>query len=318
MMDKRNRTPMVSVIIPVYNGEKYLEECLESVIGQSYRNIEILAVNDGSTDLSRSILERWQKLDKRVRILDKENGGQSSARNLGISNSSGELVMFVDCDDVLYAEAISELVNLKEKDGSAIAVGLISKNQNRLGKKKGRNSEVSGLKLAEQIIYQTGKVIVHPCGQIFDKGMWEKTEYRFKEGLYYEDLELIPRIYANQKKISVLNETVYFYRQHSQSTIHAFSEKRFDALKATELLHAELKDINSELEKATEDRILSASFNIFLLLKGHPECKELADRTWENIKRYRKQSLANPKVRLKNKVGILVSFLGRRALELLG
>ena len=93
------KKPLISVIVPVYNVEKYLYTCLDSILNQTYSNIEIICVNDGSTDKSRKILEEYRKKDSRIRIVDKENGGLSSARNAGMRVAKGEFYSFIDSDD---------------------------------------------------------------------------------------------------------------------------------------------------------------------------------------------------------------------------
>ncbi len=92
---------MVSVIIPVYNTESYLEECIRSVVGQTYQDLEIIIINDGSTDRSGEICKKWEKLDQRIRYIEKENEGQGMTRNLGIALATGEYIIFVDSDDYL-------------------------------------------------------------------------------------------------------------------------------------------------------------------------------------------------------------------------
>lgn len=100
---------LISVIIPVYNVEEYISECIESVIAQSYNNLEIILVNDGSTDSSGESCDRYAAKDSRIRVIHKENGGQSSARNAGLEVASGEWIVFVDSDDVVHKELITML-----------------------------------------------------------------------------------------------------------------------------------------------------------------------------------------------------------------
>ena len=108
--------PLVSIIVPVYNTEKYLRKCLDSILGQSYQNLEIILVDDGSTDKSGDIIDEYQKKDGRVVTIHKKNGGQSSARNLGIKNASGEFIGFVDSDDEIAEDFVSNLMELTDKN----------------------------------------------------------------------------------------------------------------------------------------------------------------------------------------------------------
>lgn len=106
---EQNNTPLISVIVPVYNTEKYLDQCIQSVLAQTYTNWELLLIDDGSTDSSGAICDKYAAEDNRIRVFHKENGGVSSARNLGLDNAQGEWISFVDADDILYIDAISTL-----------------------------------------------------------------------------------------------------------------------------------------------------------------------------------------------------------------
>ena len=116
---EKNQT--VSLIIPIYNKEKYLKRCLDSVVNQTYRELEILLVDDGSTDASRSICEEYAKRDTRIKVIPKENGGVSSARNLGMEHSTGTYLAFADPDDFIHLEFVERLKNLLEQTGAEIS-----------------------------------------------------------------------------------------------------------------------------------------------------------------------------------------------------
>ena len=122
-----NTDPLVSIVIPVYNSEKYLEECLDSVLGQTYHNLEIICVNDGSSDSSGTILERYALADKRIQIITKENGGPASARNDGLSKAKGKYIQFLDSDDFFDKELIRITVDKAIRTDSQIVIstGLI-------------------------------------------------------------------------------------------------------------------------------------------------------------------------------------------------
>ena len=108
-------SPLVSIIICVYNGEKYLERCLQSAMSQSYKNIEIIVVNDGSMDNTPVIIENYVKLDCRIIVINKQNGGISEARRIGVNRARGKYIQYLDCDDVLMSNAIGCLVNRAEE-----------------------------------------------------------------------------------------------------------------------------------------------------------------------------------------------------------
>lgn len=115
-------SPLVSIIICVYNGEKYLERCLQSAMSQSYKNIEIIVVNDGSMDNTPVIIENYVKLDCRIIVINKQNGGISEARRIGVNRARGKYIQYLDCDDVLMSNAIGCLVNRAEETQADVVV----------------------------------------------------------------------------------------------------------------------------------------------------------------------------------------------------
>ena len=115
-------SPLVSIIICVYNGEKYLERCLQSAMSQSYKNIEIIVVNDGSMDNTPVIIENYVKLDCRIIVISKQNGGISEARRIGVNRARGKYIQYLDCDDVLMSNAIGCLVNRAEETQADVVV----------------------------------------------------------------------------------------------------------------------------------------------------------------------------------------------------
>jgi glycosyltransferase involved in cell wall biosynthesis len=115
--------PLISVIVPVYNAEKFLDQCLESIVAQTYPHLEILVVDDGSTDGSGEKCDRWAERDERIRVIHQPNGGHSAARNTALDAMTGELVAMVDSDDVLHPEFAATLLDVMRQTGCDIAVG---------------------------------------------------------------------------------------------------------------------------------------------------------------------------------------------------
>ena len=115
---------MISVIVPVYNVEEYLEECLESIQYQTYTDIEVILVNDGSTDSSKEICERFCQADSRFRLINQENKGQSAARNRGVKESVGQFIMFVDSDDIINKDVLEVLLPYMKKDVDIVECGM--------------------------------------------------------------------------------------------------------------------------------------------------------------------------------------------------
>lgn len=314
MEKNKEPKPRISVIVPIYNSREWLRQCLDSLLAQTFSDFEIVAVNDGSTDGSRGILETYERMDRRIRIVDRPNGGLSAARNTGIEASRGRYLFFIDSDDTVSPVAFEVLFSALQKQQASIASSCIVLNEKELTTESGNYPmphTVSGEIYTENLLYQTGKHITGAWGKLFDRNLFDDRN-RFIEGQYYEDLELIPRITSGCPEIALVDAPLYYYRQHPSSFIHTFRPSRFDSLKSVASLQKNVAPLSLSLKKAVDDRTLSANFNAYLLATGREGYEETADSCWKTIRRLRLASLINPKVRLKNKAGILLSYLGRR------
>lgn len=303
---------MISVIVPAYNAEKYLAECLTSILGQSYRDIEVLLINDGSTDSTLAIATDFATRDARLKIFTTENRGVSSARNYGISQACGDWITFVDSDDMLFSDALMSSFKIANETSADILIGKHTDVDKNSHNASGRYTMISPLKAIAQTLYQTGDMIPASWGILYRHSLFSENTL-FVPGIRYEDLDIFYRLYEKSKKIVVIPDVVYFYRRNPESFINTFSPSRFDALTVTERIENYMKSHHPELVPAARDRRLSANFNILALLERHKnaEYEDLKAQCWDLICRYRRQSLVNPEVRLKNKLGILASFFGR-------
>ena len=181
--------PILSVIIPVYNTEKYLNKCLDSVIHQTFKNIEIICVNDGSTDNSHSILKKYTEIDTRIRILNKENGGLSSARNVGIENAKGRYITFVDSDDFIELDTYEKTIchfNQPEVDLIYFSTKLIIENDcNRIQDERYFEHKYKGLvKLSNDVMRNMD---VCAWNKIYKLSIIRQHNIYFPDGLWYED-----------------------------------------------------------------------------------------------------------------------------------
>ncbi|HBI57624.1 MAG: glycosyltransferase [Duncaniella sp.] len=309
---------MISVIVPAYNAEKYLAECLTSILGQSYRDIEVLLINDGSTDSTLAIATDFAHRDARLKIFTTGNRGVSCARNYGISQACGDWITFVDSDDKLLPDALMSLVAIAGKTSADIVIGKHTDADKDSLNKSGRYMMISPLEAMAQTLYQTGMIVPAVWGILYNKSVFTEDTL-FVPEIRYEDLDIFYRLFENAGKIAVIPDIVYFYRPNPESFINTFSPSRFDALAVTERIEQYMESRHPELLPAARDRRLSANFNILALLEQHDDVRyeDIKTRCWNLICRYRLRSLFNPKVRLKNKLGVLVSFLGRGAYRFL-
>ncbi len=225
--------PLLSVIIPVYNVEEYLTECLESIVNQTYRNLEIIVINDGSTDNSISIIKQYEKKDNRIIVIDKINGGLSSARNAGLEAMTGSLVTFVDGDDVIQLDTFETNVNFFEEDQLLevlqypILSGWRGKEEHYIIHK---TSIFYNCHEIYSAIWKNEVLSYSFCNKIFKAFIF--TYYKFPEGRLYEDMYLSACIYSKLNKVMITEKGCYLYRFREGSIMNSeFSfEKSYSLL----------------------------------------------------------------------------------------
>lgn len=209
---------LLSIIVPVYNSAKYLRECLESLINQTYKDIEIVCVNDGSTDNSLSILNEYAKKDSRIKVICQNNGGTSSARNLGYKNSNGEFVTFVDSDDYLDLNTYEIALNaIGDSDLLCFGIKVFGK-VNR--EQRNFDSIYYRIKFQGEQVVTKRKIMrtdASASNKIFRRNILDKYKISFPEGYYYEDAEFFYKYTVNCNKIYYLQEYFYNYRRSEKS-----------------------------------------------------------------------------------------------------
>lgn len=216
-----NNSSLLSVIIPVYNTAPYLRRCLSSICEQTYENLEIICVNDGSTDESGAILEELAQGDSRIRIVTQENAGQASARNKGLKLAKGKLITFVDSDDYILRETYERAVAALPEDCEVLAFGICIEGDMT---PKRRSDMEEYYALPFQGIRTIGleeaqKTDVAVCNKIFKADFLQKYGLFFPEGLLFEDAAFMVCVFASAKKIFFLNEETYCYCVRENSTM---------------------------------------------------------------------------------------------------
>lgn len=224
---------LVSVIIPVYNVEKYLNKCIDSVLRQTYKNIEIILVDDGSNDRSGVICDEYMKKDTRVKIIHKENGGLSSARNCGLKIATGELVTFIDSDDVIEIDFIECLENKikKDIDIAFCEIKVIHNSEINYESDKGKFRILNNVDLLKMMLHDQN--YVSACGKIYKKELFNDLEFPY--GKIHEDIATIYKAILKANKIAYLPNEKYFYLKREGSiTNEKFNIKRLDLIEATD------------------------------------------------------------------------------------
>jgi len=210
----------ISVVVPVYNVAGYLETCLQSLAQQTISDLEIVVVDDGSTDGSPEIAERFVSQDRRFRLLRQANAGLGAARNTGIDASTGELISFVDGDDLVPRHAYEVLLGALDSTGSDLACG----NVRRLSSVGTTGSFLARVfdrtRLQTHVVRSPDLVVDRiACNKLFRRSFWDRHQFRFPEGVLYEDIAVILPAHYLASSVDALQETVYLWRQRERDDL---------------------------------------------------------------------------------------------------
>lgn len=245
---------LISIIVPVYNAEAYIENCITSMLNQTYDNFELLLINDGSKDDSLSMCLKYAERDNRIKVYDKPNGGASSARNLGLKYVKGQYIVFVDIDDFLSRNYLENLYSAA-KEGNYDIVQCnyeIVNNQYQEEKYVGFNKndirEITKVQALNNRLYK-----VTLWGKIYSLKLFKN--FRFKEGIIYEDDASYYIFIDRANKIAVLDETLYYYYMSSNSVMRNENEMNMDFIDIyNERINYFKKRNNIELLEGTYNR----------------------------------------------------------------
>lgn len=297
---------LITIIVPIYNVEKYLAQCIESIISQTYKKIEIILVNDGSSDSSGKICEHYANIDNRIKIINKKNGGLSSARNIAMQKCSGKYIMFVDGDDIISEKTIELLYQNIINNSSDISTckmvpfydddltitKKIQKNHKIRNHCRTLNTEQS----LKMLLYH--KMITNSANaKLYSKKLFEKIKY--PEGEICEDLATTYKIFSSAKRVSFNSNIMYFYRQRKHSIMHTKNEKRLSAL---DFAKEETRFVTSKYPKLKNAATYREFMESVFLLKAGYQSKEIIN----TYKKYRYSTMLNPKTSIKMKIYALV------------
>lgn len=260
--------PKISVIIPAYNAETYLEPCVRSALQQTYQNLEILLIDDGSTDSTWEICRRLAAADSRIKPIHKQNGGVSSARNAGIEAASGAMLLFVDGDDELKENGLEALIEAQQRTGADIVAAWYD--------------------MGAPIPYPEAGDVVWKGTEALQKSLedhpltysaWAKLytreiigDTRFQEGIRVnEDSLFVFRLLCKQPCFAGIKDVVYFYRPNAASASRAaFSEKYFDITKVADVKQQLILQQYPQLEAAARNMKLKAELSLLNNLSSCP------------------------------------------------
>ena len=299
---------MVSIIIPIYKAENYIEECLASILNQTYTDFEVLCINDGSPDNSAAICQHFVKIDNRFQLINQKNEGVSSARNNGLNRAKGEYIYFIDADDAIAPNYLEELVRLS-KDGS-MAICSYARNKRNLTKKTTKIQEY-GVK--EYINHVLDEDIEHPniWSMLFRNSIIQAQQLYFHIGcIKNEDTEFYLKYMVHEKNIVFSNFKGYYYRVNENSAVHKpISIKSLTSIEAQKRIsvylynHGIIKDI---------DRVLGASIQVYSFISARESNRQIYNVLHQhyNVKKAMKAMLDHPRFGRKL-TSILYLLLGK-------
>ena len=210
---------LVSVIVPVYNVEKYVAKCLDSLISQTYDNIQIIIVNDGSSDRSLDIVERYKNIDSRVKVYNKKNGGLSDARNTGIKYAEGEFICFVDSDDWVSSDYVETLISMFEEKVDITCGGFVYYyNSRKIVCMEHMKNKVLSNKEATKALCNGKWMTNHVWNKMYRRKLF--SEIQFEVGKHFEDIYIMHQLFARANKVACTDKIIYYYSMRDDSIIH--------------------------------------------------------------------------------------------------
>ena len=260
-----NNTPLISVIVPAYNVEKYIKTCLDSLINQTYSNFEIIVINDGSTDQTEEILRSYQSNPK-FRIYSQKNGGLSAARNRGIKLANGELVCFIDSDDSVKSDYLEKLAApfFEDSDVDITVCGYQEKFENSVINHALKSQKVTGVQATEDLLIKQQDFDVLAWNKLYRKKLFSDNHIEYPVGQIHEDNLTTYKLFSHAQKVFYISDVLYIYqRTHSEITKNLYSkEKTLKRLQVKEQMAIEAGQYlkNSNLKLAADIALLLAYF----------------------------------------------------------
>jgi glycosyltransferase involved in cell wall biosynthesis len=319
MLNKATKMPanknneLISVIVPVYNAQDFIGLCIESVLKQSYSNLELILVDDGSTDESSLVCTRYVKKDKRIKLVSGENRGVSKARNIGLGLARGMYITFIDSDDVVDPNYLERLYSLAQIENAEIVTCKHIKFDNNkkiphtniqknVHKVVGKNTACLNLlyqKNTDNCVFAK----LYRCDVV--KGI------RFNEkSIYTEDLEFNYKVFLVSEKFVFSNAVLYFYRNHPDSAVNQpYSSKRISGLKVAESIYNATKKEHKAVRKAAGNKLFIKSSQLLTEIPDHLVVYK--EHCWKNIKQLRLLVLLDRRSRIRYRFYACMSFMGK-------
>ena len=307
---------LISVVIPVFNTEKYVNKCVNSFISQTYKNIEIILVDDGSTDSSSEICDNFKKQDSRIKVIHKKNGGLSDARNAGIKESKGKYITFFDSDDYVDADYISYLYALIKENGSQIsscAYSVVNEKEEVLFSIAGKNDEcIDKEEFLKKMLNEDG-ITVSACFKLYEKKMLDNILFPYGKicednGTTYKIIEK-----TNKKIAYGCTPKGYYVMRNGSITNSKFNLRKLDMIELTDEMCDFLSKRHPNLNDYITRRRIYARFNILRQLNPKDkETKELKNSLISYILKNKKFIIFNKIVPVRDKIACTLLIINKR------
>lgn len=314
----KSMKPLISVIVPVYKVEQYLHKCIDSILAQTYQNLEIFLVDDGSPDQCGIICDNYQEKDKRIKVIHKQNEGLSEARNEAIKIATGEWIVFVDSDDYVSANYIELLHDLVFHYHTQMAItSLLAFEEGTIPIDNSCMQSSAQVMTTEKALTQLFYQRDFDCSavaKIYHRSLFANN-IRYPKGLLFEDLITTYRIIKQCDKVVFCNSKTYYYLIRKSSIMgKSFQPLKYEScIKILDAFKADMPSLPHRVRKALSCRLVSFLFNVLLQV---PKCEhEVRKRLFSEIKLLRRQVLFDYRARRKARIACLLSYGGLNMVE---
>lgn len=310
---------MISVIVPVYNAENYIDACIHSILTQSYKDFEIILVDDGSTDKSGIIIDTYAEEDDRIRAFHVINKGAAAARNYGVSKAEGRWICFIDADDTIEPDYLKYLIDMRNEFESDIAVCgyrniYNEEDLNEPNSEKIREA-MTGVEAMEDLLYQKHFMSV-PWGCISNRKIWDTVS--FPEGTKAEDMGTIYRMYAASGRVAYGDRKLYNYFQRKNNTIYSTSnERNIDYYKHSRRMIDFVRKNYPDSLLSAYSRHFSACFQILSETRICSKTKKYRTVLYKDIRTMQLAIIKDKKGKPRNRIASLLSLISVRGMHLL-
>ena len=303
----------ISIVVPIYKVEKYLEKCIESILKQTYKNLEIILVNDGSPDSCGEICEKYKQKDNRIIVIRQENKGLSGARNTGLSKATGKYICFIDSDDYISKNMIETLYNNLKLTNSDISIcGFSQVGEDEIiekSKQKGVLKIIDKETCLKKLLYHRYNIDIVTWNKLYKKELFNNI--KFPEGKIYEDFATIPFLVDKANNICCTNQKLYYYvqRKGSINNNSNFNVKIYDLIENLKVMEDFVESKYSKIYKDIIPGILFfniIAINQMIQFNKCDENKEYILEVQNKVNKYKKNIIFSNKLTITQKVKLVL------------